>query len=110
MGQSYMAIKTIKTRKKEYQFGDKIEISNKDVIRTLIEQEAIISLRQAFEGQFKTFSKWLLDYPLNFQALKENRPAIYEKLLELNRAIDESWLSWNYQAFIQAVDEYKQEH
>lgn len=110
MNQAYIATKPIKTRKREYRIGDKIETSNEDVIRTLIEQEAILSLRQAFEEQFKSFSQWLLDYPLNFQALKENRPAIYEKLMELNRQIDRHWLKEDYPVFIKAIEAYKEEH
>lgn len=87
-----------------------IIILSEDQAETLLTEGKIITLRQAFEERFKSFSQWLLEHPLNFQTLKENQPAVYQGLMALNREIDRHWLSEDYSSFLEAIGAYKEEH
>lgn len=102
-------MKPFKTKRNEYKPEDIIETSNTDAIKPLLEQEAILPIRKAFEIQYKAFSKWLLRYPLNVQDLKAYKPELYDKLMSLYNTIDKYCLKWDYNAFIEAIDAYKDE-
>lgn len=99
----YIALKPIKTKKAEYQAGDKIETSNEDAIKALLDNGAIRPLKEVFDTLWKSHVENLKKYALTDTEIKKQRPDIYKQIQDAVKDMDSAWLKWDLTAFKEAM-------
>lgn len=73
-----------------------------------VPEEEIPSLKVKFEKVFSEYFERLKQIPITISEIKQLYPERYEKLRELETRMDEAWIIFDYESFIEALKEIEE--
>ncbi|MGB9935203.1 hypothetical protein [Thermodesulfovibrio yellowstonii] len=114
-----IVIKDFKSKEELYEKGTIINIdvslyhklSLKGLVKPYlphIQEEQIPMLTEEFKRMFNEFSDRIEKLPITASIIKEHYPEHYQKLRKLEEKMDEAWLTFERETFIEALREIEE--